>query len=171
MVLSVLGITAATLYSSGRPDVTAIVKRVLMFPPFIALCAALLLMPMDYPQWLIDVLKRLGDTLAPMALVSVGFQMRLGHLAGNGRKLAMGLVFKLLLAPLAIYVLYVQLFGAQGQAMQVTIFEAAMPPMITAAILASEHDLDAQLANLMVAVGLVLSFFTLTGWWYVLGAS
>jgi predicted permease len=171
MVLSVLGISAATLYSSGQPSIKVIAKRVLTFPPFIALCVALLLMPATYPQWLVDVLKRLGDTLAPMALVSVGFQMRLGHLAGNQRNLAVGLLFKLLLAPLAIYALYVQLFGVQGQAMQVTIFESAMPPMITAAILAAEHDLDAQLANLMVAIGLVLSFFTLTGWWYVLGTT
>jgi len=40
-----------------------------------------------------------------------------------------------------------------------------MPPMITAAILATEHDLDPPLATLMVAVGLVISFARLTGWW------
>jgi predicted permease len=40
-----------------------------------------------------------------------------------------------------------------------------MPPMITAAIVATEHDLDPPLANAMVAVGLLLSFFTLSGWW------
>ncbi|NOT82122.1 MAG: AEC family transporter, partial [Gallionella sp.] len=57
---------------------------------------------------------------------------------------------------------------AHGQAMQVTIFEAAMPPMITAAILAAEHDLDPQLANLMVAIGLIVSFVTLSGWWWVM---
>ena len=51
---------------------------------------------------------------------------------------------------------------------QVTLFEAAMPPMIAAAIIATEHDLDPPLANLMVAVGLMLSFLTLTGWWWVL---
>ena len=37
----------------------------------------------------------------------------------------------------------------------------------TAAIVASEHDLDPPLANLMVAVGLILSFFTLSAWWYL----
>jgi len=43
-----------------------------------------------------------------------------------------------------------------------------MPPMITAAIVANEHDLDPQLANLMVAVGLLLSFVTLTVWWWLM---
>lgn len=121
-----------------------------------------------YPDWLIATFNRLGDTLAPLALVSVGFQLRLGHLAGNGRKLALGLVFKLLLAPLVLFFLFVPLLGARGMTAQVTLFEAAMPPMITAAIIAIEHDLDPDLANLMVALGIMLSFFTLTGWWWVL---
>jgi hypothetical protein len=66
--------------------------------------------------------------------------------------------------------LYVPLLGAHGQAIQVTLFEAAMPPMITAAIVASEHDLDPQLVNLMVAVGLIVSFFTLAAWWFLMRA-
>ncbi|MBI5430131.1 MAG: AEC family transporter [Nitrosomonadales bacterium] len=168
LVLSVLGVTVAGLYSSGRPTAGEIVRRVLTFPPFIAMCAALILMPADYPSWFAEVIKRLGDTLAPLALVSVGFQLRLGHLAGNGRNLAIGLAFKLVLAPLAIYLLYVQLLGAHGTSIQVALFESAMPPMITAAILATEHDLDPPLATLMVAVGILISFFTLTGWWWLL---
>ncbi|MBI1174646.1 MAG: AEC family transporter [Sideroxydans sp.] len=166
LVMSTLGVTVAGIYSSGRPGIAEMGRRILLFPPFIALVLALLLIPVAYPEWLSLVLKRLGDTLAPLALLAVGFQLRLGHLAGNGRKLAIGLGFKLVLAPLVLLVLYVPLLGAHGQAIQITLFEAAMPPMITAAILATEHDLDPPLATLMVAVGLVASFFTLSGWWY-----
>ena len=165
LTLSVLGITVAGLYSSGRPTATEIALRILRFPPFIALVIAFALIPFEYAPWFSALLKRLGDTLAPLALLSVGLQLRLGHVAEHGRNLALGLGFKLILAPLAIYLLYVQLFGAQGQAIQVTLFEAAMPPMITAAIVASEHELDPDLANLMVAVGLLVSFVTLYGWW------
>jgi len=168
LVLSTLGITFAGIYSTGRPGIAEMARRIFLFPPFIALVIALLLIPAVYPEWFTVVLKRLGDTLAPLALLSVGFQLRLGHLAGNVRNLTLGLVFKLLLIPLAMYLLYVPLLGAHGQAIQVTLFESAMPPMITAAILATEHDLDPPLATLMVAVGLVISFFTLTGWWWVM---
>lgn len=170
LVLSTLGIITANLYSSGATTVAAIVRKIVLFPPFIAVMVALALIPIDYPAWTVTVLKRLGDTLAPLALVSVGFQLRLGHLAGNTRNLAVGLAFKLLLAPLALYLLYVELLGVGGPVVQVTLFEAAMPPMITAGIIAAEHDLDPDLANLMVAVGLVLSFFTLTGWWWAMRA-
>ena len=168
--LSVLGITVAGIYSSGRPTVAEIVKRIALFPPFISLAIALLLIPVEYAPWFTVLLKRLGDTLAPLALLSVGMQLRLGHIAEHKRNLAIGLVFKLILAPLAIYLLYVQLLGAHGLTIQVTLFEAAMPSMITAAIVANEHDLDPPLANVMVAVGLILSFFTLSAWWFLLRA-
>ncbi len=163
-VLSVLGITVAGIYSSGRPTAAQIVQRIALFPPFIALVIALLLIPVEYADWFSALLKRLGDTLAPLALLSVGLQLRLGHVAEHKRNLALGLGYKLILAPLVIYLLYVQVLGAHGLAIQVTLFEAAMPSMITAAIVASEHDLDPPLANLMVAVGLILSFFTLSAW-------
>lgn len=165
--LSVLGITVAGIYSSGRPTAAEIVKRIASFPPFISLVIALLLIPVEYADWFAALLKRLGDTLAPMALLSVGMQLRLGHVAEHKRNLAIGLLFKLVLAPLVVYLFYVQLLGAHGQAIQVTLFEAAMPSMITAAIVASEHDLDPPLANLMVAIGLILSFFTLSAWWWL----
>ena len=168
LALTILGITVAGVYSSGVPTAGEIFKRIVQFPPFIALLIAVLLIPFEYAEWITALLHRLGDTLAPLALLSVGLQLHLGHLAGNGRNLAIGLTFKLLLAPLAIFLLYVPLFGASGQAIQVTIFEAAMPPMITAAIIATEHDLDPPLANLMVAVGLVVSFVTLSAWWFVM---
>lgn len=167
-VLTILGVTVAGIYSSGVPTVGEIFKRIVRFPPFIAMLIALLLMPFEYADWVNILLHRLSDTLAPLALLSVGMQLQLGHLAGNGRNLAIGLTFKLLLAPLAIFLLYVPLLGASGQVIQITIFEAAMPPMITAAIIATEHDLDPPLANLMVAVGLIISFFTLSAWWFVM---
>ncbi len=168
LVLATLGILVAGIYSEGPPTVGAMLKRITLFPPFIALVIALLLIPLAYPEWLSVVLKRMGDTLAPLALLSVGFQLRLGHLAGNGLKLAVGLGFKLLLAPLLLFILYVPVLGAHGQAIQITLFESAMPPMITAAILATEHDLDPPFATLMVAMGLMISFVTLTIWWWLM---
>ena len=166
--LSVLGITVAGIYSSGRPTVAEIARRIVLFPPFISLAIALLLIPVAYADWFTVLLARLGDTLAPLALLSVGMQLRMDHVAEHQRNLAIGLVFKLVLAPLAVYLLYVVLLGAHGQAIRVTIFEAAMPPMITAAIVAGEHKLNPPLANSMVAVGLLASFATLYGWSLVL---
>ncbi len=164
MVLSTLGLAVAGIYSGGMPSAGSMLKRIVFFPPFLALLFSLALLPVDYPQWVSLSLRRLGDTLAPLALFSVGYQLHLGHFRGNGPALALGLGFKLFLVPLLFYLFYMQLLGLDGLAVRVTLFESAMPPMITAAIIATEQDIEPSLANLMVAVGVVLSFLTLPLW-------
>lgn len=93
---------------------------------------------------------------------------------GNGRNRtdaaasAIGLAFKLIIAPMAIGLLYAGLFGARGEITQLTIFEAAMPPQIGAAIVAIENDLDPQLVALMAGIGIPMSFLSLFAWRQVL---
>jgi malate permease and related proteins len=168
MVLSTAGIAIAALYSSGAVSGRDIAMRVVTFPPLIALVVALLLLPVEYPQWFTDVLRRLGDTLVPLALVSVGFQLRLSQLDGTKTALALGLAFKLLIGPLVLLLLYVKLLGARGDVVQIALFEAAMGPQIGAAIVATQHGLNPPLITLLVGIGIVLSFLTLPIWWYVL---
>lgn len=169
-VLSTLGILIASVYSSsGRViDAKAVIRRIVLFVPFQAFVLALLLMPFEYPTWLDELLKRLGATLIPLALVSVGYQLRLSQVRGKLSALATGLVFKLLLGPTLILLLFAGLLGAEGAVMRVTVFEAAMPPMIGASIVAMDHELDPPLLTLMVGVGIPLSFLTLPAWWYLL---
>jgi len=168
LVLSTVGIAVAALYSSGNVSAREIVRRIATFPPFIALLAALLLLPLEQPSWLGEILRRFADTLVPLALVSVGYQLRLDRLNGTKLPLALGLVFKLLIGPLILLLLYVKLMGARGDVVQITIFESAMGPQIGAAIVAIQHGLNPPLITLLVGVGITLSFLTLPMWWYVL---
>jgi len=78
--------------------------------------------------------------------------------------LGIGLGFKMVLAPMAVWALYGGVFRHSGPAFQVTIFEAAMAPMIGASIVAMEHKLNAPLATLMIGIGIPLSFLTLPLW-------
>jgi len=168
-VLSTLGILVASIYSSSHGvDAKKIIRRIALFVPFQAFVLALILFPFEYPAWLAELLKRLGGTLVPLALVSVGYQLRLSAVRGKMTALATGLLFKLVLAPALILFLFAGLLGTEGQAMQVTIFEAAMPPMIGASIVAMDHELDPPLLTLMIGVGIPLSFLTLPAWWYLL---
>jgi predicted permease len=111
LVLSTLGITVAAIYSAGTESKTAVFKRVLTFPPLLALIAAFILMPFEFPDWVSDALKRLGDTLSPLALVSVGFQLRFDQTTGLKTALATGLGFKLFLAPIVIASIYFIVLG------------------------------------------------------------
>jgi predicted permease len=66
--------------------------------------------------------------------------------------------------------LYVGWLHAHGEAIRITLFESAMGPMIGGAIVAMQNDLNPPLITLMVGLGITLSFLTLPGWWYLLGA-
>ena len=168
LVLSTIGIMLICFYSEGTISGREIARRIATFPPLIALAVAIVLMPVDYPAWASSVLARLGGTLAPLALVSVGFQLRLGALPGNRAPLAMGLGYKLVLGPLLMLLLYAGGMGLRGPTTQVTLFEAAMAPQIGGSIVAIQYGLNAPLISLMVGVGTVLSFITLPVWWRVL---
>ena len=139
-------------------------RRIATFPPLIALIAAVALMPVSYTPLAASVLSRVGGTLAPLALVSVGLQLRLGELSGNRGLLAMGLGCKLVLAPLLILALYAGLIGLRGQTTEVTLFESAMPPQLGGSIVAIKYGFDAKMISLMVGVGTVAAFLTLPAW-------
>lgn len=168
MVLSTLGILIAVTYAAGDASPAAIAKKILKFPPFQAVLLALALKPLEHPEGLEVVLGKLGATLAPLALVSVGYQLRLAELRGRLAALSAGLAFKLVMGPALIMALFTGALGASGTTIQVTIFEAAMAPQIGASIVAQEHKLDPELVTLMVGIGIPLSFMTLPIWWYVL---
>jgi malate permease and related proteins len=169
-VLSTLGILVASLYASGRSvSANAVVRKIALFAPFQAFVLALLLMPLDYPTWLDELLKRLGATLVPIALVSVGYQLQLSLVQGRALALTVGLLFKLIIAPTVILLLFVRWLSGDGQVLNVTVFEAAMAPMIGASIVAIDHELDPPLVTLMVGLGIPLSFVTLPVWWRLLG--
>ncbi len=98
----------------------------------------------------------------------MGFALRLSHIRGLEISLAIGLFYKLILGPAALYLLFIVVCGAEGLTARVTIFESAMPPMIVGGIVAMEYGLNPRLAALMVGVGIPLSFVTLTIWWWIL---
>ncbi len=170
LVLSTAGITVACLFSSGTASCREIALRIVTFPPLITLVLAFLLTPVEYPAWVAGLLHRLGDTLAPLALVSVGLQLRLDQLRGNRVLLGLGLGFKLVLGPLLLALLYVGLLSRSGETTQVTLFESAMGPQIGGAIVAMQYGLNPTLITLMVGIGIALSFLTLPLWFLAMAA-
>jgi predicted permease len=169
LVLSTLGVFAANIYSSGTTSPRDMLRKILLFPPFQALCVAIVLRAVPFHPAFTSVLQKMADTTPPVALVSVGYQLVLGNFRSHLKALTIGLAYKLLIGPAILALLYFKFLGASGTAVNVTIFEAAMPPMITAGIIAADHDLEPELVALMVGIGIPLSFLTLAGWWRVMG--
>ncbi len=161
LILSTYGVFVLARYSGAAPPTAAtIIRRVLTFPPFLALVIALL--PLPRPAALDTGLARIGDTLAPLAMFAVGMRLRLRPPAERSA-LALGIAIKMLLLPLCTYAV-TKLLGLQGLAVEVAILEAAMPAMLTASALASMAGLAPQLCAALAGYGIMVSFVLVPLW-------
>ncbi len=170
VALSTLGILIANIYSDKQQlTASGIFKNILMFPPFIAFVLGFVLnvTQVNIPAEINTIFSTLGALVVPLALISVGMQLRLDFKSIYWKYIWIGLGFKLLLFPAIIFVLYFLIFQQSGQVIQITLIEAAMAPMITAGIVASNYDLEPRYCSLMLSVGLLASFLTLPLWYGV----
>lgn len=158
--LAIGGSLVAALYSGGHVSAAAVARRIVLFPPFMALLAGLALGAAGgLPVTLVPLIERIGETLVPLALFSVGLQLRLRLEPGQFAPVATGLGWKLALAPLSVWLLG-RAAGIEGSMLEVTVLQAAMAPMISGAILAQQNRLEPALANAVLGLGILLSFLT-----------
>ncbi len=113
---------------------------------------------------------RLADTVALLALLSVGSRLRLDSLARSRRALSLGLGVKLVRAPLPPAPPSLSMTGDLQETARVTLLEAAMAPMIGGGIVAMQHGLNPPLVSLMVGIGIPLSMLTVPMRWYAMQA-
>lgn len=168
LMLAIGGTLTAALYSGAQTHPRAIARRVLLFPAFLALLAGIAVGALGgWPEAALDILHRIGGTLVPLALFSVGLRFRLHLGSGQLFPLALGLGWKLVLVPLLVLGVGM-LAGVGGPTLTISVLQAAMAPMISAAILADQHNLEPPLANTVLGAGILLSLLTVPAWHFVL---
>ena len=162
LALATYGSFILALYGGGdnKPTPQAVLKKILTFPPFIALLCALLLKGIAYPAIVVSMLNTLTGTLVPVVMIAVGFQLSYRLSKDGARPLCAGLAIKLIVAPLAAF-LFCRVAGFEGEVVRVAIFEAGMPPMVSAGALAIMANLRPRLAAAFVGAGILLSFVSL----------
>jgi predicted permease len=159
-LLASAGVLVASIYAGRSASAVVIVRRICMFPAFLALLAGIIASALGgWPAALHEVFAPLGATLTPLALFSVGMQFRFRLRSEQAGALAWGLGWKLLLAPSLCWLL-ARAAGVGGLVMTISVLQAAMAPMISAAILADEYELDPPLANAVLGAGIVLCLLT-----------
>jgi predicted permease len=170
IIVSSVAVIVASLYSSGKKRKRDITRKILFFPPFLffILAMGMNFMKIGLHENLDSILQVITITLTPVALTSVGLQVKVDLQAIQSRFLWYGLGYKLFLIPLVILLLFRYVFRLEGLILDVSVMEAAMAPMITGSIIAITHDLEPKLASLLVGIGIPLSFFTLAIWYFVL---
>jgi len=160
LAMTLGGVTSAAWYSGARPRVALLAKRIARFTPFQALIVALIAgQAGGWPQVLYPILERLGSTLAPLALFSVGLQFTLQLSRSQIGAVAFALTWKLALAPFLVYATG-KAAGIQAPVLAVAVLQAGMAPMVSAAILADQYGLDPRVANATLGVGVLLSLLT-----------
>jgi len=162
LALATYGSLILALYGTGdsKPTLVNVVKKIISFPPFIALVLAFILKTFSYPPIAVSLLKILASTLVPLVMIAVGFQLTLRLNRKVTSQLCIGLSIKLIAAPMAALFLC-KIAGLEGEAVQVSIFEAGMPPMVSAGALAILANLSPALTAALVGIGIILSFATL----------
>ncbi|HRQ49360.1 MAG TPA: AEC family transporter, partial [Agriterribacter sp.] len=167
ILLATAGIVVAMNASEKHTlSAAAVIRKVVSFPPFIA-CVAALILPLFVNLAPLDPLfDQLAATIAPLALFSIGLQMKFDGWRHQLKHLSVSLFYKLVLAPSIIYGI-VCFFEMRGIIPQISIFEAAMPSFLTAGIVASEYNLNPKLSSLVVGISILVSFFT-TALWYLI---
>jgi predicted permease len=165
MSLSIGGVLTAVLYAQqGAPRARDIAARIIVFPPFVALLVAIGVgIAGGWPAALMPILHRIGQTLAPLALFSVGLGLRLSLPRAVRAALFIGLAWKLGVEPL-VTLAAGRALGIGDSPLAVSVLEMGMGPMLTGAILAQQYRLEPELANAALGVGIVLSFVTVPSW-------
>lgn len=162
--LAVGGAILIAVYSGDQPNPRLIARRVLLFPPFLALLAGLIVGAAGgWPAPVPPVLHRLGQTLAPLALFSVGLRLSVHIKRDQRAATAFALCWKLALMPLAAWSMG-RALQVQGLTLTVGVLETAMAPMFTAAILARQHNFDPQLTDTVLSLGMLFSFLSVPAW-------
>ena len=171
VVFSTLGILTATLYSNKKKsEGNSIIKRIIAFPPLISFLIgiSLAILKLDFPETLSSAFKQLALTVSPIALISVGFQLKFKTYSKHFKFLFLGLTFQLILFPAIIFGFIYGILGQSDLIAKVCIIEAAMAPMISGAILANTNGLKPELSNMMVGYGIPISFITIGIWYLIL---
>jgi predicted permease len=155
LALATWGSWVASRYGSGVRGLRPVVRRLVSFPPFIALVAALVLRPIDVPEPATDVMSAVGSTVAPVAMAVLGLRFSVTGVR-RLRPVAAALAVKIFLAP-AVVAAVAGAVGVWGEiAWQASIVQAAAPPMVTAGIVAVAAGLDEDTTTSVVGWGTLL---------------
>lgn len=152
----------AAIYSPtvSKPTPKTILLKIIGFPSFIALIAGLLLRDIHFPPFAVSLIDNLAATLVPVVMIAVGFQLTFRFSKSEITPLCSALLIKLALMPFSTWLIW-RALGQEGLAVQISIFQAAMPPMISAGAIAIMAGLAPRLVSGVVGFGILLGLLTL----------
>lgn len=156
LMLSIYGTAVVSLYTHGMVDAASMIKKIILFPPFIVLIYSFFI---GYtPDVIMPFIEVLASTLTPLAIISVGLSMQL-RIDEDIWVFTKAIFVKLIIIPFVILVCF-KLFGFDDLVAQTTLLESAMPSMITAGVLAINAGFAPRLSATLIGYGILFSLVT-----------
>lgn len=162
IALATYATIVAAMYSSkvSTPSARDILVKIITFPSFIALLLGLALKGASLPDFANSLINGLSLTLVPVVMVAVGFQLRLRFSRDEMGPLVSALSLKMIVMPAFAWLVW-YLLGERGLVVDVSVFQAAMPPMISAGAIAIMAGLAPRLVSGVIGFGVLLALVTL----------
>ncbi len=168
IIFATYGSLILSLYGQGRSfTVSAVLRKMVLFPPTVALTVGLAISSWRYPEAISLALRLLAMPLVPIVMTAIGLQLQMRPSRHLAAPIGVGLGIKMLAAPLVV-LLVCRLAGMNGMAVGVSVMEAGMPPMVTAGAVAVVAGMEAELAIALVGLGIVCSFGSLPALYWLM---
>lgn len=147
-------------YGQGTSSIRLDIKKIILFPPFIAMAVGVIAKGVYVPPAVLDICQTLGKTVIPLIMFSVGMNIRISSLWDRFRDIGGVLLIKNIITPILMLLAVVVANYDLTLPVKVAILEMSMPPMVLASIFIINANLDKELAVSSVATGIVFSFLS-----------
>jgi predicted permease len=169
VALATYGSVIASHWGAGDGGWRPVLRRLLRFPPFLAVLVSFVVRAAALPAGLDDALGQVGRLVAPLAMLALGLRFRVAASAHARQAALWCLGTRMVLLPTTVLVVALTGGGFHVPAWRASVLEAGMPPMVTAGVIAARAGLDEELATTVVGVGLVAALVTIPLFAVVLG--
>ena len=158
IALAVYGSFVASRWGRDTFDMKTVLRRLFTFVPFIALLLALVARNLSIPQNLYDIFGLIGRTVGPVAMGSLGLRFTLRMSRSVLQPAVFGLAIKMVAVPVLLVLVALWTGNFDVREWEASILQAAMPPMVTAGVVAVGAGMDEDLVAFMVGIGTLVSF-------------
>ncbi|MEZ0323140.1 MAG: AEC family transporter [Hydrogenothermaceae bacterium] len=155
-------------YGKGEKRFNLDFKKILLFPPFIAMFIAVILKPFTVPTLVLNISQTLGKTVIPLILFSVGMNLRFSSLKERLRDISLVIFIKNFILSFILLGFVCIAIGQISLSWKVAIIETSMPPMVLASIFVINANLDKDLAVSSVATGILVSFLSVPFFYFLI---
>ncbi|MCU7195585.1 MAG: AEC family transporter [Turicibacter sanguinis] len=168
-LFNVLAVITLETFRGSRIHVRKILRGIVTNPLIIGSLLGLLFLAIGIklPSAIEKTISDLSKVTTPLALVILGASFTFSSVRGNLRNLCIGLLGKLVLAPVIFLPLAI-MFDLKGTSLAILLAIFGSPPAVSSFSMAKQMDGDADLAGQLVVFGSMFSVLTMFIWIFIL---